>query len=66
MSAWQEIELDREAVWQFVCSATPVLQRELIFSSLENLTDHLDYARVRVKAISVRTLYREEPGLPSY
>ncbi|MCJ8743979.1 hypothetical protein PDJAM_G00100910, partial [Pangasius djambal] len=45
LSAWQEFELDREAVWQFVCSATPVLQREFIFSSLENLTNQLDCAR---------------------
>ncbi|KTG32438.1 hypothetical protein cypCar_00024510 [Cyprinus carpio] len=37
VSAWQEFDMEREAIWQFVCLVSPVLQRELIFSSLDNL-----------------------------
>ncbi|RXN24277.1 nesprin-1-like protein [Labeo rohita] len=37
VSAWQEFDVEREAIWQFVCLVSPVLQRELIFSSLDNL-----------------------------
>uniref|UniRef100_A0A8B9RI12 Spectrin repeat containing, nuclear envelope 1a n=1 Tax=Astyanax mexicanus TaxID=7994 RepID=A0A8B9RI12_ASTMX len=49
LRAWQDFEQDREAVGQFVCSATPILQRERIFSSLENLTTELDHAQLHTK-----------------
>lgn len=48
MSAWQEFDVEREAIWQFVCLVSPVLQRELIFSSLDNL-------KIEMKNVKVRT-----------
>lgn len=49
MNAWQEFDLEREAIWQFVCLVSPVLQRELIFSSLDNLKTEMKNVKVRAK-----------------
>lgn len=50
MNAWQEFDLEREAIWQFVCLVSPVLQRELIFSSLDNLKTEMKNVKVRAQA----------------
>ncbi len=49
MSAWQEFDVEREAIWQFVCLVSPVLQRELIFSSLDNLKIEMKNVKVRAQ-----------------
>jgi len=49
VNAWQEFDLEREAIWQFVCLVSPVLQRELIFSSLDNLKTEMKNVKVRAK-----------------
>lgn len=53
MSAWQEFDVEREDIWQFVCLASPVLQRELIFSSLDNLKIEMKNVKVRAQTENV-------------
>lgn len=49
VNAWQEFDLEREAIWQFICLVSPVLQRELIFSSLDNLKTEMKNVKVRAQ-----------------
>lgn len=60
MNAWQEFDLEREAIWQFVCLVSPVLQRELIFSSLDNLKTEMKNVKVRAQTkIYIRYMFNE-------
>ncbi len=53
MSAWQEFDVEREDIWQFMCLVSPVLQRELIFSSLDNLKIEMKNVKVRAQTENV-------------
>ncbi|XP_028808913.1 nesprin-1 isoform X6 [Denticeps clupeoides] len=46
VSAWQDFEDEREALWQHLCSLQSVMQKELTFSSLESLTAEQEHIKV--------------------
>uniref|UniRef100_A0A8C2KL13 Spectrin repeat containing, nuclear envelope 1a n=1 Tax=Cyprinus carpio TaxID=7962 RepID=A0A8C2KL13_CYPCA len=46
-----------EAIWQFVCLVSPVLQRELIFSSLDNLKIEMKNVKVRTQTENIGNMF---------
>uniref|UniRef100_A0A8C1YUK6 Spectrin repeat containing, nuclear envelope 1a n=1 Tax=Cyprinus carpio TaxID=7962 RepID=A0A8C1YUK6_CYPCA len=46
-----------EAIWQFVCLVSPVLQRKLIFSSLDNFKIEMKNVKVRTQTENIGNMF---------